>query len=320
MSELWAIDGEWAEKVEAALVSGGFYGGGGRPTPNLRGGRAVAVVPILGVLDRRIPLFLGTDPANVADQVTRATLDPNVGSILLLVDSPGGSIPGIPEAAAAIREARAVKPVVTVADGMMGSAALWLGAQADHVLATRGSSVGSVGVFVLHTSVQGFEQRKGIKRTFVESSPDGRKVEGNPFADLSPEAQAHAQGQVDRAAAMFYADLAAGRRIPVSAVKAKFSGRSVLADDAASRGWIDAIGSPQGTLGALAAGTFWMASAFDRDPSVLKAQLALLDSGGLLPPAPAPAVEDFDALWEKCEAKRLLDELEIEKIRERAGL
>ena len=72
----------------------------------------------------------------------QADQDPNVRAILLDIDSPGGSVEMVAEAAAMI--AAAPKSVTAIANTMAGSAAYYLASQADEVVVTPSGMVGSI--------------------------------------------------------------------------------------------------------------------------------------------------------------------------------
>ena len=81
----------------------------------------------------------------------QALADPKVKAILLDVDSPGGVADGVKTLADQILAARGQKPIVAFAHGQMCSAAYWLGASADRVMADDTAMVGSIGTVMTHT-------------------------------------------------------------------------------------------------------------------------------------------------------------------------
>lgn len=77
--------------------------------------------------------------------VDAAALDPEIASVLLVIDTPGGSVDGIAEVAGtAIYAARQIKPVRAQVDGMMASAGFYVGSQAETIAAHRMDLIGSV--------------------------------------------------------------------------------------------------------------------------------------------------------------------------------
>ncbi|MCK9994277.1 MAG: hypothetical protein Dbin4_02797, partial [Alphaproteobacteria bacterium] len=81
----------------------------------------VAVIPINGVLQKRADwmteIFGDTAMQDVGAAVMAADADPAINSIILAIDSPGGTVDGTEELAAIV--AAVSKPVIAIADGMM---------------------------------------------------------------------------------------------------------------------------------------------------------------------------------------------------------
>src|SRR4051812_2968410 len=79
----------------------------------------VALIEVLGVLSQ-------WSTAEVAAAVEQAAADQHIDAILLGIDSPGGSVAGIDDAANAIMMADLRKPTSAYIRGMGCSAAYWL--------------------------------------------------------------------------------------------------------------------------------------------------------------------------------------------------
>jgi signal peptide peptidase SppA len=230
--------------------------------------RAIAVLPLFGLLFHRgggllAWLFGGTSLPAFTEAVREAATDPNIRTIMLHVDSPGGDVTGTPEAAEAVFAARQRKRVVAAIDGLGASAAYWIAAQAHEVIASPSSQVGSIGVLAVHTDVSRADEAAGLRRTIIASSRF--KAEGTPFEPLSKEARAHLQSRVDEAGAMFTAAVARGRGVAVAAVRGpEFGeGRAYFAGDAVGRGLVDRLATLQAAIGAEAT-RMGDAAAYDR--------------------------------------------------------
>jgi len=207
------------------------------------------VVPVLGPISKRDTMwsmFLGgTSTTRLTQQLRALAADDSVATILLNVDSPGGTVSGLPELAAEVRRTAESKHVVAIANDMAASAAYWIASQADEVIATPEALVGSVGVFTMHQDVSGMMEQLGVRTTFIQAGK--HKTEGNPFEPLSDDARAHVQSIVDATYAQFVADVAKGRSrdgAPVTAatVKADYGeGRVLTAKDARAAGMVDRV-------------------------------------------------------------------------------
>ena len=212
-----------------------------------RPGRAqggVAVIPMIGVLAHRMNMLSamsgGTSVQKLSADIDAALNDSAVGSILLDIDSPGGSVEGIQELGDRIFEARKVKPIVAVANAMTASAAYWLGSQATELSVTPSGQVGSIGVVAMHEDWSANQEAAGIKTTFVTAGKF--KVEGNSYEPLNAEAHGAIQAVVDDHYAEFVAAVARGRGVGKVAVRDGYGqGRMVRPKAALAEGMVDRI-------------------------------------------------------------------------------
>jgi len=215
---------------------------------------AVAVIPVFGVIAQRMGLMGamsgGTSTEGLTKQIREAAADPSIASIVLNVDSPGGSVSGLPELHAEILSARASKPIVASSNSTMASAAYYIGSAASEVVITPSGRAGSVGVIAMHIEDSAALAQEGIKVTYITAGKF--KAEANPHEPLTEEARAQLQADVDKYYGMFVRDVAKGRGVSVSDVKANFGeGRMLLAQDAKAAGMVDKIESLDQTIARL---------------------------------------------------------------------
>lgn len=176
--------------------------------------------------------------------------DDSVKSILLNVDSPGGSVELVPETAELIRAGRKAKPIVAVANTWMASAAYFLGSQATEVIVTPSGEVGSIGVYSAHLDISEAMEMAGEKLTLVKAGKF--KAETNPWEPLSEEAAAEMQRKVDAYYEMFLSAVSKGRGVSVANVRANFGqGRMVMATEAVEAGMADGVATFEETLARL---------------------------------------------------------------------
>ena len=211
---------------------------------SLRKVGSVAIIPVTGEIMHRssfISEFFGFATTDkISAQVKMAANDPEVKTILLDVDSPGGTVPGVEELADLIRDVREVKKVVSVANSLSASAAFWISSQANEAVSIPSGSVGSVGVFAMHEDWSEALAGEGIKVEFISAGKF--KVEGNPFEPLTSEARAQMQDRVDKIHDVFIKSVAKGRGVSASTVRSGFGeGRVMLAPDAKKMGMIDSV-------------------------------------------------------------------------------
>lgn len=206
--------------------------------------RSVAVLPLFGILANRMNMLIessgGTSMESFGRIFDGAVNDPNIGAIVLDIDSPGGTVAGTPELSDKIFAARSVKPIYAVANADATSGAYWLGTSAIRMYATPSGMVGSVGVLRVHEDHSKALAEEGVTLTIVRA---GRyKAEGNSYEPLSEETRDHWQAQSNEDYDMFIDALARNRGTRKRQVHSDFGeGRVFSAKDAASRGMIDGI-------------------------------------------------------------------------------
>ena len=251
-----AVDGINEELGEADSGSSAatFHGRGrlksaGRRTTAGSAG-AVAVIPLCGMITHRASDFWWGGGASV-DQFIRqfrsAVDDSSVAAIVLDVDSPGGTVDGVPEAADEVYRARGKKPIIAVANSLMASAAYWIGCSATELVVTPSANVGSIGVYGAHMDISKMMEDAGVKVTLV--SAGAFKTEGNPYEPLSDTARTAMQEMVDDYYGMFIKAVARGRNTKVDDVRNGFGqGRVVTAQNAVKMGMADRVDTLDGVL------------------------------------------------------------------------
>lgn len=242
--ELRAAGGELsADEIEARV--------GRRDRPSEQRAGAVAVLPLYGIMAQRMNLMTamsGGTSTQVFGQAFRQLVnDPDVGAIVLDVDSPGGDVFGTAELADTVHAARGRKPIVAVANSLMASAAYWVASQADEVVVTPSGQVGSIGVFTAHRDISAKTEAAGERLTLISAGK--YKTEGNPYEPLSDEARAAVQEKVDAYYALFVDAVARGRAVTSRDVRDGFGqGRTVGARDAVRLGMADRVATLDATL------------------------------------------------------------------------
>lgn len=224
-----------------------------RPLPSVRG--KVQVLPVYGVISQRMNMMMefsgGTSTDLLGRAFDRAVADPEIGAIVFDVDSPGGSVFGVQELATKILQARGTKPVVAVANSLAASAAYWIASAADELIVTPSGEVGSIGVYGMHMDWSGYNEKEGIKPTYVSAGK--YKVEGHPDAPLGDDAKAAMQESVDTYYEAFVGGVAKARGVKASDVRSGFGeGRVVTADKAVSANMADRVATLEQILTELA--------------------------------------------------------------------
>lgn len=229
----------------------------GRPLDNQPKGYSVvdgvAVLPIEGVIAKRANLFMeisgGVSTELVARDLRQALADPEVHSIVLAIDSPGGTVDGTQSLADLVLQARGSKPVVTLASGTMASAAYWIGSAAQAAYIADGTTlVGSIGVVASHVDVSKAEEQRGVKTTEIVAGKFKRVA--SQYAPLSEDGRKSMQDQVDYTYSLFVNAVASQRGVSEETVlKDMADGRVFIGEQAVAAGLVDGVS----TLDALVA-------------------------------------------------------------------
>ena len=206
-----------------------------------------ALIPLRGVLGQRMNLMSnmsgGTSTEMFAADVRSAAADPAVQSIIILADTPGGTVAGTQAAASAVRAVRGIKPIATLVQGAMASAGVWIGSASDLVaLDSQTSQIGSIGVVATHVDVSQREKDMGIKTTEIVAGKYKRAA--SQFGPLTETGQAMMQAQVDYLYSLFVADIAAYRGTTDADVLQRMAdGRMFIGQQAIDAGLADQITS-----------------------------------------------------------------------------
>jgi len=202
----------------------------------------IAVIPIKGTLINYdawwVEFFGFASYARIQRQMAEALEDENISRIVLHIDSPGGEVTGIDDTADMIRQVNAQKPVIAYSNGMMASAAYWLGSVAEKIYISQTAEVGSIGVWTMHSDYTKFFEDQGIKNTVIR---DGEhKALGLPYEELSEEAREIWQAQIKQLREIFAEEVAKARNLPVDAI-IETKSETFIGEKAVTNGFADGI-------------------------------------------------------------------------------
>jgi len=195
--------------------------------------RGIAVISIEGMLFQR-------DLADLKQTLEQCVADPQIGGIMLDLDTPGGTVSGTPEAAATVLAARQKKPVYGFVSGICASAGYWIGSACTKLYATQSASVGSIGVFTTHVDESKALANAGYAIEYVAAGK--HKTDGNSLGPMGAEARAFVQSQINDIYTGFVNSVAKGRGVPALSVRSGFGqGRCLLAKHSLDAGMIDGV-------------------------------------------------------------------------------
>jgi len=205
----------------------------------------VAFIPIQGVIAKRMNLFSrisgGVSTQLVGQDIKEALDDEGITGIILDIDSPGGTVDGTEELANIIYEGRDKKPIITYSDGLMASAAVWIGSAAHEIYISGATvEVGSIGVVSTHVDYSEYEKKLGIKTTEIYSGKYKRIV--SQYRPLSEEGEQTMQDLTDYVYTVFVDVIAKHRGTDSETVlKDMADGRIFIGQQAVNAGLVDGI-------------------------------------------------------------------------------
>jgi len=241
---------------------------GGRQSDPTQG--MIAVVPLWGVLTPSGDDWgYGTSLDDFTRLMGQLDRNENVSTIVLNVRSPGGTVVGTPEASAAVRAVRdgGRTKIVAVANGMMASAALWVGSSASELIVTPSGEVGSIGVISMYADLSKAYESMGVKIDVMRVP--AKKARFSGVEPMTAEMRQTVEDRLETSYKKFKRSMADNRGIRIDSVESKFGGGEMMtAQDALEAGLVDGIATLDETIVRLAG------MAPKRAPSNARAQLA----------------------------------------------
>lgn len=135
----------------------------------------VASVKLHGIIGRNLSslemMCGGCDLFHVEQCLTLTLADPAVASVILDVDSPGGTVGGVAEFSAKVTQLAALagKPVFAFASGNCCSAAYWAICGCNGIACSPSSDVGSIGIYMALVDESENWASEGYKLVLIKS-------------------------------------------------------------------------------------------------------------------------------------------------------
>jgi len=174
------------------------------PPYDLYSGGRLVVLGVQGVIGKRVPdMPCGPAVADLA-KLDRALekFGPGADTIVLDMDTPGGSALGLEETAARLRALReAGTRIVAYTDTECCSAGYYLACEADQILAAPSAILGSIGTYIAAVDNSRQWELAGLElKLFRDGAIKGIGLDGKRW---NPEEESFLQGLVDDASQSF---------------------------------------------------------------------------------------------------------------------
>jgi ClpP class serine protease len=246
LAQTWAITEAGLEQVQDAADQVGAVQAimakmGDRPRDTeltqIRDG--VAVIEVIGPIfhyENILTWIFGLPSAEGVMQELQAALEnPQVKSIILQIDSPGGQVGGINELSDFIRMQKD-KPIYAYVGGMAASAGYWIASAADQIVTANTAELGSIGVV--------FSMRRRSDNSLEIVSTASPKKRPDPETD---EGRRQIQDRADAIAEVFIEAVQQNRILTREQV-VSLQGDVAIASRAIEMGLADRIGTLEGLI------------------------------------------------------------------------
>ena len=244
------ILGQMAEAVKSRLMPEAIVDTMSQSSASFAKVEGVAIIQIEGAMMKADSKFGGTSTIRIRQAIRAAVQDPEIDSILLHIDSPGGTVSGTKELADEVLSARQSKPVHAYIEDLGASAAYWVASQCETISANLTAEVGSLGVVaVIYDQSKQFE-RMGVKVHVVSTGKF--KGAGAPGSEISADMLAEVQELVDDLHEVFMTAVLSGRKMERAELDAIADGRVFLASKALKLGLVDAVETVDEMIGRMA--------------------------------------------------------------------
>jgi signal peptide peptidase SppA len=234
-----------AREAKAAIFETVPTGGSaGKPS-------ALGVVRVEGLMTKYgSSMSSGGSTVLARRRIRAAADDESVSGILLILDTPGGTVSGTVDLALEVREAAKKKPVYAYCEDICCSGGYFVASQATRICANSNAIVGSIGVYlVLEDWSKAFDEA-GVKVHVVKFGD--LKGAGAFGTEITEEILEEDQKLVDAHGDQFVSFVQKGRGISQAKARELADGRVYVGQEAVTVGLVDKIQSLEETLKELA--------------------------------------------------------------------
>jgi protease-4 len=209
---------------------------------------SVAIIPIRSEILKYDQPCGPRGSQSIINDVKSADQNPNIKSILLVVDSPGGQVTGTDLLAEAVKNSET--PIVAFIEGMAASAAYWIISGASKIIASSDlDRIGSIGTMLMVEDLQPALEAQGVKfhEVYASLSVD-KNADLNQVLDGNYEP--YQKNVLDVINSKFLSSIKTNRP---AVDDSSMTGKMYFAPEAIALGLIDEIGSIEYAISVAAA-------------------------------------------------------------------
>lgn len=232
-------------KVPELVPAGGYLRARELRPPFAWRKKSVGLVEVHGaIVDRGSPYLSHLERLAVQEAVVndlRAALeDPQIGAVVLHVDSRGGSVTASDAIYAAVRRLDREKPVIACFGNVAASGGYYVACGARAIICSPLTITGSIGVFAMFPLWPKLARWLGVNHDVVKNRLHAAMYD--PWKELGDEARGHAEREVTGMYDRFVDLVATARARPHEEIAAVAEGRVWTGRAAKDIGLIDGLG------------------------------------------------------------------------------
>ena len=178
--------------------------------------------------------------SSMVEDLNELKEDDNVNAVVIRVNSPGGSAFASEQICHAVKELKAVKPVVVSMGNYAASGGYYISCMANRIVAQPTTLTGSIGIFGMIPSVKGLADKIGVTTDVVKTHQFSDF--GSLMRPLNGEESRLMQMNIDQGYETFVARCAEGRGMPVDSIELIAEGRVWTGAMAQKIGLVDDLG------------------------------------------------------------------------------
>jgi signal peptide peptidase SppA len=189
---------------------------------------SMATMPVYGKMFPRANMMTrlsgGTSTRKLGRAIDEVEEREDIDQVMMVFDSPGGSIQGLTNTARKIRNMET--DTVAFAEGLMASAAYFVGSAADRVVASPDSMIGAIGSVAKIVSRAGKLEEEGYDVEVIRSAE--KKAKPNPSEPIDEDSVKEVQKLVDAAHEQFVRQVATNLDLSEETVSNTMADGSVI--------------------------------------------------------------------------------------------
>lgn len=202
------------------------------------------IIPIKGLILADRAQIYGQQVASASDiakNIEKANKADNIKAIIFEINSPGGAVVASEEIATAIKKTN--KTTVAYIRDIGASGAYWAASATDHIIASKMSITGSLGVIASYLQFSGLLDKYNV--TYQRLISGKYKDIGSPFKKLTYNEEIMFQKQLDLIHEYFVEDVAKNRNLSEDIIEEIATAQLFLGIKAKELGLIDEFGGKE---------------------------------------------------------------------------